>query len=111
MARPIPRLPPVTRTERGSFTAPTLASFVLEPETDLHADLEVLDVAVLDLATDLGDLEPVHVPQRRARPTYGVPDGFVDAVGRRADDLGDAVSATAHGRTLRRRGRAPTGYK
>ena len=35
-------------------------------------DLEVLDGAVLDLAADLGDLEPVEVPQGLA--------GALDAV-------------------------------
>src|SRR3954453_10849864 len=96
MARPMPRVPPVTRTERGSVTAPTLASFVLEPETDLHPDLEVLDVAVLDLPSDLRHLEPVDMPQGGAGTAYGVADGIVDAVGRRADDLGHAVGAVAH---------------
>src|SRR4051794_21699992 len=100
MARPMPRVPPVTRTERGSVTAPTLASFVLEPETDLHPDLEVLDVAVLDLPSDLRHLEPVDMSQGRAGAAYGVADGLVYAVGRRADDLGHAVGAVAHGSGL-----------
>src|SRR4051794_29830563 len=111
IARPMPRLPPVTSTERavvssGSLTPATLSttagyaepvSVVLEPEADLETDLEVLDLAVLDLAPDLGHLEPVEVSKRLAGAVDGVADGGVDAVGRGADDLGDAVGAVRHG--------------
>src|SRR6476469_1711203 len=123
IARPMPRLPPVTRTERGSgrdsvlgisltlhdasdyrvvrrtrlgLRGLLLPLLVLEAEADLHAHLEVLDGAVLGLAANLGDLEPVDVAQRLAGALDAVADGLVDAVGRRADDLGDAVGAFAH---------------
>src|SRR5512133_3480897 len=122
IARPMPRLPPVTSTERGSglagvvsvaaasVTPPTLVttgeygqtpcrqgrSVVLEPKPDLQSDLEVLDVAVLDLSAHLGHLEPVDVAQRRAGPPDGVADGLLDPVRGRADELGDAVGAVAH---------------
>ena len=43
-------------------------SGVLEPEPDLQAHLVVGHAAVLDLAPDLGDLEPVQVPQGLSRP-------------------------------------------
>ena len=36
---------------------------VLDAEPDLHRDLEVLDLAVDDVASDLGGLEPVEVPE------------------------------------------------
>jgi hypothetical protein len=41
---------------------------VLEAETHLHAHLEVGDLALLDVAADLGDLEPLQVPQRLTGP-------------------------------------------
>src|SRR6476469_1142332 len=119
IARPMPRLPPVTRTERGSGRDSVLGIslklhdasdyrvvrrtrlglrrlLVLEAEADLHAHLGVLDGAVLGLPADLGDLEPVDVAQRLAGALDAVADGLVDAVGRGADDLGDAVGAFAH---------------
>src|SRR5687768_14694376 len=98
MARPMPRLPPVTNTERAtervvldpgiSLTLHDASDYrgvgrnhggaarllVLEAEPDLHADLEVLDGAVLGLSADLGDLEPVDVTQRLTRPLDAVAD-------------------------------------
>ena len=69
----------------------------LEPEADLHADLHVVDDAVLDVPADLRHLEPVDVAQRLGGALHAVADGLVDAVGRGADDLGDAVGAVGHG--------------
>ena len=71
---------------------------VLEAEADLDPDLEVLDLAVLDLATDLGDLEPVTVPQRLGGPLHAVVDRLLEPLGRGAYDLGDAVGAVGHAR-------------
>ena len=62
----------------------TGGSVVLETEAHLHADLEVLDVAVLDLAAHLGDLEPVDVTQGAGRSGDAVPDGLVDALAQAA---------------------------
>src|SRR4051794_7168889 len=36
-------------------------STVLEPEANLHSDLDVLYLTILGLATNLGDFEPVNV--------------------------------------------------
>src|SRR4051812_48434845 len=106
MARPMPRLPPVTSTDLvmrrdasgywGVGGIPGVRSVVLEAEAELEADLEVLDGVVLDLAADLGDLEPVEVAQRLRRPLDAVADGLVDALGGRPDDLGDAVDTVGH---------------
>src|SRR5690606_3425458 len=87
--------------ERGtseSRTGPTRRdpnpnSGVFEAESHLHADLQVLDIAVHDLAADLGDLEPVEVPERLRRPVDAVAHRFVDALGGRPDDLGHPVRA------------------
>src|SRR5262249_53460417 len=67
------------------------------PEPDLQAHLVMGDVAVHDLAPDLGDLEPVQVPQGLCRPVQRVPDRGLDALGRGADDLRDPVCAVSHG--------------
>ena len=79
----------------GLLTA-VRGSGVLEAEADLHADLDVLGCAVDDLATHLGDLEPVEVPQGLRGPREAVADGVVDPFARRTDDLGDAVGAVGH---------------
>lgn len=75
-------------------------SVVLEAEADLHADLEVLDLAILDLAANAQDLEPVTVTQGLAGALDAVEDGLVDALRGGADDLGDAIGAVAHAATL-----------
>jgi len=41
---------------------------VFEPEADFHADLVVVDLVVHYVAADLGDLEPIEVPQGLAGP-------------------------------------------
>src|SRR5205085_12517094 len=74
---------------------------------DLDPHLEVLDGAVLDLAAHLGDLEPVHVAQRLGGALDAVPDGLVDPVRGRSDDLGDSVGAIRHGAKDATRGRCP----
>jgi hypothetical protein len=70
---------------------------ILEPEAELHRDLEVLDMVVDDLAADLGNLEPVEMAEGVAGSADGVLDGIVDALLGRPDDLGDAVRAIGHG--------------
>src|ERR1039458_4232654 len=64
---------------------------VFEAEAHLEADLEVSHLAVGDLAAHLDDLEPVQVPQGLPGTVHRVADGGLDAVRRRAADLGDAV--------------------
>src|SRR5215469_2541635 len=120
MARPRPRLPPVTRTERpivhlrwsGARERARVRprgckygrrepsgspdSGVLEPEAHLHADLEVRYLAAVELTADLGDLEPVQVPQRLGSTAQTVAHGGVDAFRRGADYLGYPVRAVGH---------------
>ena len=94
----MPRLPPVTSTDllmrrdaigyRGvrGIARRASGSVVLEAEAELEADLEVLDGVVLDLAADLGDLEPVEVAQRRdarsmpLRMAWSMPSGEVPTI-------------------------------
>src|SRR5262245_66023963 len=52
--------------------------------------------AVLDLAPDLGDLEPVQVPQGLPGPVQAVADRGLDAFGRGADDLRHPVCPVSH---------------
>src|SRR3954453_20696783 len=84
-----------TRNRRGPEPGPG-GSVVLEPEADLETDLEVLDRAVLDLAADVGHLEPVDVPQGLRGTGDRVVDRVLVSLGRRPDDLGDAVGAVRH---------------
>src|SRR4051794_21260868 len=41
---------------------------LVQPEPDLQGDLEVLDLAVVEVAADVGGLEPVEVAQGLRRP-------------------------------------------
>src|SRR5687767_12749543 len=74
-----------------------MMSTVLEPEPDLHADLEVGQLVVLHRPSDLGDLEPVDVAQGLGGSTDAVADRLVDAVRAAADDLGDAIDVVHAG--------------
>src|SRR6185312_10762535 len=62
----------------------------------LQADLVVRDLAVDNLAADLGDLEPVQVPQRLPGAVQRAGDRGLDSVRRGADDLGHAIGALTH---------------
>src|SRR3954470_2598335 len=87
-------------------------SAVFEAEADLHTDLVVVDLVVDQVTADLGDLEPVEVPQGLAGPGEAVGDRLVQALLGRTNDLRDPVGAIAHetnlsilaapGRTARR---------
>ena len=59
-----------------------LLDVVVETEADLHGDLEVADRLIGEVATDVGDFEPVKMMQRLRRPSRTVADGVVHAVGR-----------------------------
>jgi RNA polymerase sigma factor (sigma-70 family) len=62
----------------------------LQPEADLQRDLEVVDRAVfLEVAADLGHLEPVEMPDGLPRPFERVLDRVVERPGGRSDDLAD----------------------
>src|SRR5215469_6866625 len=69
---------------------------VLEPESDLEAHLEVRHLAVHDLAADLGDLEPVQVPERLRSALQRTTDRGLDAVWRGADYLRYPIRAISH---------------
>jgi hypothetical protein len=51
---------------------------------------------VLDVTANLGHLEPVQTAQRRGGTDDRALDGVVDALGRGADYLGDAVRVARH---------------
>src|SRR6266581_4071159 len=112
IASPIPRFPPVTRADRlicantsslrsaapdpGERTRAAARATawdrercrqpgqlgVLEAEADLEPDLEMRDVAVHDLTADLGDLEPVQVPQGLPGTVQRAADGRLDSLRR-----------------------------
>src|SRR3546814_5991758 len=63
----------------------------------LHADLEMANGIVDDVAADLGHLEPLEVPQRLRGGADGVADRVVERVGRGAVDLGDGIDVARHG--------------
>jgi len=58
----------------------TFPSGVLEAESDFQADLVVSHFAIDDLAADLGDLEPVEVPQRLGSSVKRPCDRRLDAL-------------------------------
>src|SRR4051812_40720185 len=61
-------------------------SRLVQAETDLHRHLDVPDLAVLQVTTDLGHLEPVEIVQCLRGALDAVADRLVDTVGRAADD-------------------------
>src|SRR5262249_55836122 len=69
----------------------------LQPEPDLQRHLVVRDLAVDDVAADVGDLEPVEVPKGGVGAADGVLDGVLEAARRRARELGDLVDLVTHG--------------
>src|SRR5712691_1800835 len=69
---------------------------VLQPEADLEPDLEVRDLAIGDLAADLGHLEPVQVPQGLRRAVQRAADRGLDSLRGCAHDLGDTIGTFAH---------------
>src|SRR3546814_3203681 len=82
---------------RRTSGAPSL----LVAEAELHADLEMTDGILDDVAADLGHLEPLEVPQRLRGGADGVADRVVERVGRGAVDLGAGLDVARHGRFLR----------
>src|SRR3546814_4907437 len=73
------------------------AASLLVAEAELHADLEMANGIVDDVAADLGHLEPLEVPQRLRGGADGVADRVVERVGRGAVDLGDGIDVARHG--------------
>src|SRR3954470_7880424 len=71
----------VERGERRRRAPRRPGAVVLEAGAQLEANLIVLDRSVLDLAADLGDLEPVDVAQRPRRARDAVADSLVDSLG------------------------------
>src|SRR6185437_6789295 len=74
----------------------------LVAQAELHLHLVVIDLAVDDMAADLGHLEPFEIAQGFRGGVDAVADRLVEAAARAADNLGDAVDMIAH-RSLRSR--------
>src|SRR3546814_1169556 len=55
------------------------------------------DLVGVDVAADLGHLEPFQVPQAVRGRADGVANGVVEGVGRGAVDLGDGIDVARHG--------------
>jgi H+/Cl- antiporter ClcA len=68
----------------------------VQPEADLHRDLDVVHLVVLDVPADAGDLEPVEVTQGQGRPADRALDRVVQPDRRGPDDLGDRVNVVRH---------------
>src|SRR4051812_44189554 len=60
---------------------------LVEAEADLQPHLVVRHRTVLEMAADLGDLEPVQSPHGRRRARHRGRDGLVDRARRGPDDL------------------------
>src|SRR4029077_1288698 len=94
-ARDTPRAP--RRVPRDKPLASLCPVAVGDRETDLEGDLIMRNLAVLDMAAGLDDLEPAQVAQGLRRAGDGALDRVVDALVRRTDDLNDAVDMIVHG--------------
>lgn len=81
-------------TQRSVLGDP--GSVVLKPKADFHSDLIVLDSPVLDLAPDLGHLEPIQMPKRPGRTGNPIFDRLVNAVWRGSNDFRNPVGTTGH---------------
>jgi YVTN family beta-propeller protein len=87
-------LRPLTDRPRARWRWGPLA---FQPEPDLEHHLVVGDRAVLiELPANLGDLEPVEVPQGLARAAKRIPDRVVDRARSGPDDLADGVDMVSH---------------
>src|SRR5579872_6431597 len=85
---------------RSSRRSAPEALLRLVSQAELHLYLVVIDLAVDDVAADLGHLEPFEIAKRFRRSVDAVADRLVEAAARAADDLGDAVDMIVH-RSLR----------
>ena len=65
----------------ATSTGAARSDSVLEAESNLERDLVVSDVALLDVAADLGDLEPVKPPEALRRFVDGALDAWVTPSG------------------------------
>src|SRR3982750_1578673 len=69
---------------------------VFHREADLDAHLIVLDLAVLDVAARLQDLEPAQMPDSAVGTRNCRADGVFNAFVRRANQLKDFVDMLLH---------------
>src|SRR5690625_5276441 len=60
-------------------------------EPDRHADLEVRDLSVFNMAADFSDLKPGQIANGLRYLLHAVADCLIDAVGGGAYDLGNSV--------------------
>jgi len=68
----------------------------LVAKAKLHTDLVMADTTIADVSLDLGDLEPLEIPEGFRSRFDTVLDGILNTGFRCADDLGDAVNMIAH---------------
>src|SRR5277367_2546943 len=87
--------------ERGRrLCAPVGGLLVFQSEPGFDRYLVVLDLAVLDMAADLDDLEPAEVSHRKGSLRDRAIDGLGDALLGTADELDDLVNMFRHWRFL-----------
>lgn len=67
-----------------------------QPESHLERDLKVLDRAVIEMPTDLLNLEPVQFSYGLRSACYSVADRRVHAVWRTSHNLDDTVDVIVH---------------
>jgi len=84
--------PSQTRVVRTSL----FHGVVFQPESHLHSDLEVADLTVANVPTDVGHFKPVQVSNCLSRPCNSVANCLIEALVGSADDFRQAVCAIRH---------------
>src|SRR5580692_1637607 len=70
----------------------------IQSEADLHCHLPVRNLVVLEVATHLGDLKPLHISDRLASSRDRIVHCVFDAVWRGTDQLNLFVDVVTHKR-------------
>ena len=53
---------------------------IFHSKTEFHRDLEVVDIALLDVAANLSNLKPVQVSHCRTGPRDAISDGLINTL-------------------------------
>ena len=73
-----------------------LCGRVLKTIAQLEGDLEVVDIAIFDIATHIGHLKPIEVPKRLGPASDAIANGAIYPLLRRPDYLNKTICSISH---------------